>query len=29
MKTIAIVDDDVYIGNMLEEILRNNTCYVG
>lgn len=24
MKTIAIVDDDVYIGNMLEEILRNH-----
>ncbi len=24
MKTIAIVDDDVYIGNMLEEILCNN-----
>lgn len=24
MKTIAIVDDDVYIGNMLEETLRNN-----
>ena len=24
MKTIAIVDDDVYIGNMLEEILHNN-----
>jgi len=24
MKTIAIIDDDIYIGNMLEEILRNN-----
>lgn len=24
MKTIAIVDDDVYIGNMLEEIFRKN-----
>lgn len=24
MKTIAIIDDDVYIGNMLEEILRNH-----
>lgn len=24
MKTIAIVDDDVYIGNMLEEVLRRN-----
>lgn len=24
MKTIAIIDDDVYIGNMLEEVLRNN-----
>ncbi len=23
MKTIAIIDDDVYIGNMLEEILQN------
>lgn len=23
MKTIAIIDDDVYIGNMLEEILRS------
>lgn len=24
MKTIAIIDDDIYIGNMLEELLRNN-----
>ena len=24
MKTIAIIDDDVYIGNMLEEVLRSN-----
>lgn len=24
MKTIAIVDDDIYIGNMLEEVLQNN-----
>lgn len=24
MKTIAIIDDDVYIGNMLEEVLRNH-----
>lgn len=24
MKTIAIIDDDMYIGNMLEEILRSN-----
>lgn len=23
MKTIAIIDDDVYIGNMLEEVLQN------
>lgn len=24
MKTIAIIDDDIYIGNMLEELLRGN-----
>lgn len=24
MKTIAVVDDDLYIGNMLEEVLRSN-----
>ena len=24
MKTIAIIDDDIYIGNMLEELLRYN-----
>lgn len=24
MKTIAIIDDDIYIGNMLEEVLRSN-----
>ena len=24
MKTIAIIDDDIYIGNMLEEFLRGN-----
>ena len=24
MKTIAIIDDDIYIGNMLEEVLRGN-----
>lgn len=24
MRTIAIIDDDVYIGNMLEELLRGN-----
>lgn len=24
MKTIAIIDDDIYIGDMLEEVLRNN-----
>ncbi len=24
MKTIAIIDDDAYIGDMLEEVLRNN-----
>lgn len=24
MKTIAVIDDDIYIGNMLEEVLRSN-----
>ena len=24
MKTIAVIDDDIYIGNMLEELLRGN-----
>lgn len=24
MKTIAVIDDDLYIGNMLEEVLRQN-----
>ncbi len=24
MKTIAVIDDDIYIGNMLEEVLRQN-----
>lgn len=24
MKTIAIIDDDIYIGNMIEEVLRSN-----
>ena len=24
MKTIAVIDDDIYIGNMLEELLRRN-----
>ena len=26
MKTIAIIDDDIYIGNMIEEVLRGQ-CY--
>lgn len=25
MKTIAVIDDDIYIGNMLEELLRGNS----
>lgn len=25
MKTIAIIDDDIYIGDMLEQVLRNNS----
>lgn len=28
MKTIAIIDDDIYIGDMLEEILGNNNYHV-
>lgn len=28
MKTIAIIDDDIYIGNMLEEVLQNNGYHV-
>lgn len=28
MKTIAIVDDDIYIGNMLEELLRREGYHV-
>lgn len=28
MKTIAVIDDDIYIGNMLEEVLRNNGYHV-
>ena len=28
MKTIAIIDDDIHIGNMLEELLRNNNYSV-
>ncbi len=28
MKTIAIIDDDIYIGDMLEEVLRNNSYHV-
>lgn len=28
MKTIAIIDDDIYIGNMLEELLRQNDYQV-
>lgn len=28
MKTIAIIDDDIYIGNMLEEILQSNGYHV-
>lgn len=24
MKTIAVIDDDIYIGNMMEEVLRGN-----
>ena len=24
MITIAVIDDDIYIGNMLEELLRGN-----
>ena len=24
MKTIAVIDDDIYIGNLLEELLRGN-----
>lgn len=28
MKTIAVIDDDIYIGNMLEELLQNNGYHV-
>ncbi len=28
MKTIAIIDDDIYIGDMLEEVLGNNNYHV-
>ncbi len=28
MKTIAIVDDDIYIGNMLEEVLQSENYHV-
>ena len=28
MKTIAVIDDDIYIGNMLEKLLQNNGYHV-